>query len=586
MHFLKIGNSTLSFPELGIVKAKLSRKNRACDTLTVSSANSFGGTEIENLGQVELFENDTRRFVGRVEKFALSKNGGSSELSQLTIKSPWSELDSIVYQQLWKSASNYEGEVVLSDCWRSKVVLGQNSDGEQISAGEQIIDILSYAVSCGAHFQIGNVSFGQKMLLEEMKDSTCAEAISRVLKWFPDAVAWFDYSGEGAPVLNMSRSGDTEEILIDSEDENIISFYATPREDLRIDGVTIKYEKENSSGDSEWISVSEDSYPKNFNSKSSNALVMSVDLAGSKTARTIYSAVCEPIRLDLISWWKSHIPALSDFSNIEILSYERLHTDLPRELTEGCIPKGIGYTCEKDLITARVEYDSEDGTREARNVGIHLIATDASTGTFSKSATKSLAESEPVGLAQAIYEASQPLRFEGNLELSGGRSEQFAMKKISAAGFGEEFENMQSIVMSMEENIETDILKINFGPPKHIYPDKIAELYRIDRARTIPSNSNARSNGTTSASTYAEFNADIAFETPSDINAAPSRITLKTPNNTLAIDLNSSEIDENDMAKIREIFVCKDGVLCTAKILMTEPKVYEQADVPAGGTSS
>ena len=52
------------------------------------------------------------------------------------------------------------------------------------------------------------------------------------------------------------------------------------------------------------------------------------------------------------------------------------------------------------------------------------------------------------------------------------------------------------------------------------------------------------------------------------------------------IDLNLSDIKGGETAKMREIYLCYDGYLATAKVLMTLPKKYESAAGESGGTES
>ena len=46
--------------------------------------------------------------------------------------------------------------------------------------------------------------------------------------------------------------------------------------------------------------------------------------------------------------------------------------------------------------------------------------------------------------------------------------------------------------------------------------------------------------------------------------------------NLKKIDINSDDIDENETAQMTKIYLCHNGYLATAKILMTEPIIEDE----------
>ena len=41
------------------------------------------------------------------------------------------------------------------------------------------------------------------------------------------------------------------------------------------------------------------------------------------------------------------------------------------------------------------------------------------------------------------------------------------------------------------------------------------------------------------------------------------------------IELDPADLDDGELAKMREIYICHNGYLATAKVLMSEPKYVE-----------
>ena len=172
--------------ELGVVDTKIIKRCSGLDEVKITLA-SPNFSENFTIGKdIEIFANGVRKFVGKITKTPISLAGKAFEASVIAYNA-WHELDEIVYQQKWVRMSNN----LIGDFFRSKVVLGQNKHAEKINIGEQIRDIAEYAIKCGANFKIGNIDVDAPMLLDETRDLSCSQSILRVLKWAPNAFAFF-----------------------------------------------------------------------------------------------------------------------------------------------------------------------------------------------------------------------------------------------------------------------------------------------------------------------------------------------------------------------------------------------------------
>lgn len=118
-----------------ISKAVFDRGNSCADKLVLTVFDAGDGAVDVSAGDpVEFWSGGVRKFFGFVSKSPRTLSASSQNV-EIVAESPWGELERIVYQQLWNSAETLSGEVVLSPVMRSKVVLGQDSNGEKINVG-------------------------------------------------------------------------------------------------------------------------------------------------------------------------------------------------------------------------------------------------------------------------------------------------------------------------------------------------------------------------------------------------------------------------------------------------------------------
>lgn len=99
------------------------------------------------------------------------------------------------------------------------------------------------------------------MILDEAKDLSCAEALLRVLKWTPNCAAFFDYSAQGNPKINVLSRSSLPTIEIDAQSSGVKSVSVASRPDLKVESVSIKYERVHSQNEFSWLTVDEDIYP-------------------------------------------------------------------------------------------------------------------------------------------------------------------------------------------------------------------------------------------------------------------------------------------------------------------------------------
>jgi len=545
-----------------IIDATLSKKILAPDELIFTSSESINPDVTINL-----YRDNVRCFSGKIYKAPVEVSG-EKDYFIYTVLGPWYELEEIVYQQLW---ANFTG-VVLSSVLKSRVILGQNNSGSQISCDNQIKDIANYAINCGAEISLGNINLQSPMLYDETKDINCSEAIKRVLKWVPDAVSFFDYSQDAAPILHISRRTTLENFDIDIKKIPVKNYKATLRKDLQISGVDIKYEKTHSLQSQSWNTIESDRYPPNFNSACKKALVMTVELDGWKGIVETREIVTAPIDIKKETWWKNHLPALQDkVHDFKILETKR-ETGLPNELIRGSVPIWLDSAARSDAIKAKVSYYTEGESVRSHSLSLNLTATFASTGTYSRTITNQDAEPTPTGLAKSLYDSLSTPIYEGQLILINLQNFEFIAKKINLINAKEGLESMSSCVVSTSENLFNNSLTLNFGAPTHLYPAKIVELFRINRPRKTTVSYKSRNTGVSASSSKVE----ISDDHPNSLNASGEKLRssiILTPyeNAECGIFIDSSILKEDEQVRLRKVTVCEDGRPATAYTFLSDP---------------
>jgi hypothetical protein len=148
-----------------------------------------------------------------------------SESMRYKVAGPWWYLDNMVfmqpYQNVFLGLSSGTPQYGVQNS--SHLFLNQSGIAglvSRITTGAQIIAALQWAllpftsVSAPPPFQIGTITPALDVPIDEVRDITCAEVIHKMLRWSPDAVAWFDYTTT-PPTFNCLRRADMSTVNID-----------------------------------------------------------------------------------------------------------------------------------------------------------------------------------------------------------------------------------------------------------------------------------------------------------------------------------------------------------------------------------
>lgn len=180
-----------SLDSLHIETCQLKFQSLEADTLTWSAAAedaTGAGTIIPDYGQiVELWRDGERKFRGH----CTAVRAGMRQI-QITIEGPWWWMERTNLTEDQKDATDATAE-------RHSYVFPTQSLATSIDS------LMDRAITNGVPMTAGNVATMFNVPRMTLSEQTCANALATLMSWCPDSVAWFDYSGGAAPILNVSR---------------------------------------------------------------------------------------------------------------------------------------------------------------------------------------------------------------------------------------------------------------------------------------------------------------------------------------------------------------------------------------------
>jgi hypothetical protein len=436
--------------------------------------------DAQAVGKVcQVFNGETCIFSGRL--FRIPRSGsGAVEKIDYEIRDPWEQLKDVVYQQVWTImlSRDENGNIVPGPSALSRLTLGQDAEGNQVTGAQIIEDVIAWAASCGALVQVGTIIAPAQIPFDDVTDLTCSEVIKRVLRWMPDASTWFDYT-QTPPAFNCAPRANLAALTLPFtgavEQQDI---QAMP--ELLAPVVVINYVQENTSNiGPTGVTVFTDLWPEGQSPEQLKAMVMTCELAGSKSTYQQQPVVClQPLPTDdsanddggpaddpTIQWWQRKIGWLlnlgdNDFSAADVADqlvikdisavYQKgqpgddgsggVAVDFgiyPNELLTGSIAQWMDVKVSQITVTAATivysypsstaDYSDQDwtatqifgpddgsGFSSPFTLSANATATSAVTQTYTQLTGYTAPEPVPVGLAQQIYNSVAAMQYEGS----------------------------------------------------------------------------------------------------------------------------------------------------------------------------
>lgn len=486
----KINGQTFASRNLSGVKAQLT--TQAPDVLTFTQAAAYDADPEFDYGDVITVLRGSAKWFKGICTGISRRGSGSAERIDYQVSGPWWQLTKVTYQQQY--ARNVDGTVVNADM--ARLVLGTDENGQRLNSGQVITQAVAYAATAlggDALFLLGNVEVSTEMPYEELNALSVAEVIQRVLRWNPDAVAYFDYAAAEKPLLHIKRRANLDEQTYAHSDVTITDASINPRHDLQVDGVVVQYERIDTVDDEERKTLITDSAgPTGDPTKT---LRFFFDLQGSSVSYVRQRVRSESIQEGSANWWSKRHPKLKNATGVSVANSSKEAVDdgedndgtsYGKELVSGSIADWMGGvgTCAQ-IVKADVTYTPDGGSAKTETLRLQVAGTNANSTTYSTIGSSSPAEPTPQGLAAAILSGVSALQYEGTIilaELDTG-AETHLDKRIHLSGGRTEWASMGAQVYRVDYDLDGGKTQIQFGPAKHLGATDLFQIYRNVRTR-------------------------------------------------------------------------------------------------------
>jgi len=602
------GTAEEFFPGAG---ARLRFASNDTDTLALPALPV--GTLVKN-DVVTVLYKGTTVFRGTVATRVERNGRGTDRVEDVTCEGPWGLMARLVFRQQWK-VSTSSG---LADVYASHLVLNQDVAGLPQNMTAQVREIANYASSlCGFTYAQNNIDAGSQQLPpDEARDITCAAAVMRTLRFFPQTVCRFDYSTATPTFLvSMPPAQPTAAAYLASIPKTQRNYTRTAHPVVGVDIITQGWDVVTGDDDVD-STLRTFSHQTAGDVNSIDTLHVFMPLERGSTSTTWESLDVETIDGDTyksLNFWIRNHPALAGFSadpsatnkvafatpggtNIYPASLPITNGRLT-DTTVGDLQR-FGLQAEVVRMTATVKITTPD-KEETLVLTLDWVCTNATTRTYTRQtgSSSTAGETLPAGLAAAILAQRGGELMAEDVTIRLGDS----FPTLGDADVITE-NNVQQVVYL--QNFEVDCYdltaQLHFGRPAFLSPEDMRDLLLGFRQRAFASNSPNRAEPDADDETDDQggvqpikSNSTVVSSTKKytikgDTDSG-NRITLDTSSNgaqaqvvdsyNRTITLNAHALAENDQMQVNNLtYTDASGNQQTIKVLSTK-----NATIPAGG---
>jgi hypothetical protein len=405
----------------------------------------------------------------------------------------WADLARVVYRQDVASLDG-DGETLATDVASTLVHLYQDRDGERISAAEQVADIIACATARGVAIQVGVISLGVDAVtplyppMETRQDISCAEALSAVLDWAPDAVCWCAPASDPVSFNALSKFALTS-VNVDLAVDPPTEVYAASRPDLQAPGVRLSFEKTGDKG--RVFTFQTAGSPDTLGGIEQTIELMHSDRVLPDWEDIVTEDYGDPEQL---SWWARRFPWLDaatgvSFHDGAITPVPDAGDGLERVLLVGSRQSWMADSLKTLDVVVSVECDFYLDGQKIRNkpLEVPLTLTNLETKRYKGASVPEWTEEEPADLAACLYAAVSRLQYEGRIAWAAADPDAHgavlgvALNLLSGqTGWA----SMAAVVQSVELRVDDGVAAVSFGPARHLAPQDWLELLRANRRRS------------------------------------------------------------------------------------------------------
>ena len=417
-----------------------------------------------------------------------------------------------------------------------------------MSAGQQVQEILNWAITCGVAIQIGTINLPWLLPIYPAKGITCDEAIQLCMKPSPDAVCWLDHTTTPPTFSVVQRPSLTPSSLPYADGQTHSSSDITARYDLQPAEVVFQYHKVFNVNGAPQNQYYQDAYPPTATGKVIGDHIIPIELGSGKmsvqTAR-ISAQLFDPTDqvADVLGkyWWYYKKPELQGYFGVTLVNgtatvtqdttgYSAtiingvvtadpngILTAYPNELVGNDPPLASGFSVIEVTVKGSFTYIENDPL--GRNVNktnsnghqfstrVKLTNAPIGTGDMTWTNVEDYGEYPIIGLAQSIWTTLNVLAFEGTHRIveknATGQPDPGAVVghlmgpqyALNLTGGQAAWSSMNATIQQVEIDHMRGITDITFGPPKHLAPATLAEMLQFYRYRWTMLNAGMRQTG-------------------------------------------------------------------------------------------
>ena len=549
--FTFTANGKRFYPQSG---ARLSYASRTAATLFLPGMPSG---LIASGDTVTVKYNGSTVFAGTLAKYTERTTRGLTVLD-MTCADRWDILERRVFRQEWKVA----GEGGASVTTRSaRLVLNVDELGLPVMLPGQIGEICSYGGIMNSDGGIPNVA----LPADVTENITCADAIRRLLRLFPQVVAYYNAERNvvqfSVPDTSKSPGWLSEGRILSRAKQ----YTAHP-----VVGVDIATESVDTvvvDEDGATVDMRAYTHQTAGNVNSDDCLHVFMPLAGGSASSSWESLEVTTEEMPLLStpsFWQEKHPRLANvpLSAISISDAGRSSTTYDR-ITSNDIGalRAFGLNAEVVHCHCKATVTTEDDVEEELYLTMDFTMTDASPGRHTRqTGSSSMAgETLPEGLAAALLAQRS-----GNLE---GEDVEIALCEAFPT-VGETLDDL--ICQTVEVDCDTRVARLHFGHPAYLSAEDMRSLLNGFRGHAYASNIPQRGNTDPGAGAAVDVAGGIMPLTTTEFApGTKAKTTIKHVDDAAksgAIVLDADKVDSGKTVEVQEA-VFADGT--TGEVLAT-----------------
>ena len=372
---------------LGIESATFDYHNLSADTLTFT----VGGAEIDAATLwpygtllALIHPNGKRFFVGRVEPWTRDGQPGQQNHTGRLVN-PWWYLEKLNYEQTYVVGGvDAEGNKLNPTVYttpRCVLFILYNGNGYlgfySATTGQQIADVLTWAIGKGAPIAIGQMDPATKPFSRYEQGPLCADVIKLCFRMEPDFVMDWDYTTLPFPTVHFRKAASMTPLEIDLTVPGVReAVQVKERPDWQKSYVKINYDQTNSLNGSQYLVIYQEWYSANGLGGTNNGAAYGAplpadavsnfngvslfcDLKGANVTSSQQTATFASLPFvitDQATWkaWKPSLAAPNVAQVIIMTPVTTPGTDANRP------PPGIVCLDELDAVGNPVDYDSHN----------------------------------------------------------------------------------------------------------------------------------------------------------------------------------------------------------------------------------